>query len=123
MFQAMGRSGRDGERGLIEAMTRYAECELPHGKFRAWLVEHGGQVVAGGALLVSTQTVPFPGFLGEHPSVSIFNVWTDPEHRRQGLAERLMSTMIAWCRAQGIRRLNLNATEQGRRVYERLGFR
>jgi hypothetical protein len=31
--------------------------------------------------------------------------------------------MIGWCHARGIRRLALNATEQGRGVYTALGFR
>src|SRR4051794_27693209 len=87
MFEAMGTIEPGEEPGLVPAMTAYAERELPRGKFRAWIVEADGAPVAGGALLVHDRPVPFPGFLADEPYVTIFNVWTDPAHRRRGLAE------------------------------------
>jgi GNAT superfamily N-acetyltransferase len=44
-------------------------------------------------------------------------------HRRRGLARQIVQVMLAWCRERGIRRLFLNATEDGRGVYTALGFR
>lgn len=68
-------------------------------------------------------TAPTPGFIDGWPVAMIQNIWTEPEHRRRGLAGQIVSTMIGWCRERGIRRLGLNATEAGRGVYTALGFR
>jgi GNAT superfamily N-acetyltransferase len=41
---------------------------------------------------------------------------------RRGLARRLMDTMLAWCRAQGMHSIYLHASDHGRPLYESLGF-
>jgi predicted GNAT family acetyltransferase len=78
--------------------------------------------VAGGVLLLQ-QTAPSPGFLGDETVGLIQNIWTEPAHRRRGLAGWIVREMVACCRARRIRRLFLNATEDGRGVYTALGFR
>ncbi|HEX4639706.1 MAG TPA: GNAT family N-acetyltransferase [Chthoniobacterales bacterium] len=52
----------------------------------------------------------------------IQNVYTEPEWRRRGLAALLIKTIIDWTREQGIESLVLRASDDGRGVYERLGF-
>jgi GNAT superfamily N-acetyltransferase len=49
-------------------------------------------------------------------------VLTRPEHRRKGFARRLMEDAIAHAERDGIRTLKLDATEEGRPLYESLGF-
>jgi GNAT superfamily N-acetyltransferase len=53
----------------------------------------------------------------------ILNVYVDPRYRRQGVARRLMEALIDWAPAAGIVRLVLHASEDGRSLYEALGFR
>lgn len=52
----------------------------------------------------------------------VLNVYTEPSHRRKGLARLVMQAIIAWCREQGFRSLFLHASEEGRPLYEKLGF-
>ena len=52
----------------------------------------------------------------------ILNVYVDRAHRRQGVARRLMDTLISWAPGAGIVRLVLHASPDGRRLYESLGF-
>ena len=52
----------------------------------------------------------------------IQNVYTEPEWRRRGLAGLLIKRIIDWTREQGIQSLVLHASDDGRAVYERLGF-
>ena len=56
------------------------------------------------------------------PTAYILNVYTEPGHRRQGLAHQLIAEILAWCRAQDIPRASLHASPFGRSVYQRLGF-
>jgi len=49
-------------------------------------------------------------------------VLTRPENRREGYARRLMEDAIAAAEEDGIRTLKLDATDQGRSLYESVGF-
>lgn len=101
--------------------TAYLRQAIAQGSFRSWLVSSDNRVVAGGAVLV----VPLPA----HPydlecrRATILNVYTEPAYRRRGIARRLMQTMISWCEQQGLARINLHASDDGRRLYESLGFK
>ena len=122
MFTAMGWVVPGEGADLVAAMERYAEREIPAGRLRAWIVDCDGQPVAGG-IIVLQSPAPMPGFVGGEHLGAIQNIWTEPEHRRRGLAGQIVREMIAWCRENGIRRLFLNATEDGRGIYTELGFR
>ena len=50
------------------------------------------------------------------------NVFVDPAWRRRGLARELMEAVIAWGRSEGLARLVLHASADGRPLYEELGF-
>jgi len=56
------------------------------------------------------------------PEAIVVNVYTEPAWRRRGAARTLMEQVIDWARAQGIGRLVLHASKDGRALYERLGF-
>ncbi len=46
-----------------------------------------------------------------------------PEYRGQGIGRRLMEHALAWLEARGVRQAKLDATDMGRPLYEKLGFR
>jgi GNAT superfamily N-acetyltransferase len=52
----------------------------------------------------------------------ILNVYTEAEFRRRGIAQRVMAVIIAWAEAYGLRGVNLHASDEGRVLYEKLGF-
>lgn len=74
-------------------------------------VDDDGRVVATTTLLAYGTRL---GWIGM--------VLTRPEYRRKGLAKRLMEDAISGAERRGIRTLKLDATEQGRPLYESLGF-
>ena len=108
----------------LEAMVKftadYLGKAMADGSFHAWLAYENNRAVAGGAIVVS----PWPA----HPydlecrRATILNVYTEPAYRRRGLARVLMRTMIDWCRREGFARVTLHASDDGRRLYESLGF-
>jgi GNAT superfamily N-acetyltransferase len=53
---------------------------------------------------------------------SIMNVFVEPEWRRRGIARTLMEEVLAWARTTGIVSLVLHASEDGRALYESMGF-
>ena len=52
----------------------------------------------------------------------IVNMYTEPGYRRRGLARRLMDEMIGWCRGRRMTTVYLHASDEGRTLYESLGF-
>jgi GNAT superfamily N-acetyltransferase len=98
----------------------YLKSAMADGSFRAWLAVDGSRVVAGSAVIIS----PWPA----HPydlqcrRAAILNVYTDPEYRRRGIARQLLQTIIAWCRRENFARITLHASDDGRHLYESLGF-
>ncbi len=71
----------------------------------------------GGAFVCVALTLT----LGDDLSVQY--VATEESHRRQGLASRLLWSVLTAGRASGVRTATLQASPDGLGVYERLGFR
>ncbi|MGN6752148.1 MAG: GNAT family N-acetyltransferase [Intrasporangium sp.] len=55
-------------------------------------------------------------------TVRLANVVTVPEHRGHGYATLLVQHVVAWADSVGADRVDLSATSDGRRIYEREGF-
>lgn len=102
------------------AYTVYARTCLIAGRLQAWLVADGDRAAASGAILY-TDWLPRPD---GQPGVLAYvhSVYTEPDYRRLGLARRILTAMITECRACGLSRLSLHASDQGRGLYEQLGF-
>lgn len=61
-----------------------------------------------------------------HPTgkrAHLMNVYTDPARRREGIAFRMVSLLIDDARKKGATEISLDATEAGRPLYRKLGFR
>lgn len=52
----------------------------------------------------------------------IMNVYTHAEYRRQGLARKMLNMLIDDAKSKGATELSLDATDQGRPLYEAMGF-
>jgi len=119
MFSDMGIPAEFG--AMAQATEAWLRSAIPSRTYLGWLaVSDQGAVVAGGGLIV----IPWPpGPMTMDPRCGfVFNVYTDPAHRKQGLARRLMDTMHEWCRGEGIERVVLNASTFGQPVYEQMGY-
>jgi GNAT superfamily N-acetyltransferase len=120
MYEDMEYRDADALAAMVSISTDYLTRALSDGSFRAWLASAGDRVVAGGAIIIS----PWPA----HPydlecrRATILNVYTYPEYRRRGIARRLIQTIIDWSRREGLARVNLHASEDGRHLYESMGF-
>lgn len=122
MFYEMGNTDEAMLRELDRVSRIYFRDAIPNNKYRAWVAETPeGRVIAGGGIVVCD----WPGHPRESQprKVLILNMYTEPEFRRRGIAHRLMQTMLDWCRAEGFVYVSLHASNEGRPLYESLGFR
>jgi GNAT superfamily N-acetyltransferase len=125
MFEDMAAAGgTPHDLAALDAMdvgyAAHLSLRLVDGAERAWVIESGDRIVASGAVLLS-EWLPLPSNLTGRLAY-LHSVYTLPEHRRRGLARRIVVTAIEFCRAQGLRRLVLHASRDGRPLYESLGF-
>ncbi len=121
MFQEMGELAPH-EAMVVESASRARLVnQLASGEYIGWLAETAGQVVAGAGVLLH-QYYPTGANPHGRPTAYILNVYTEPGHRRHGLARQLIAEILAWCRANDIPRASLHASRFGKSVYERLGF-
>lgn len=95
---------------------------MPAGTFRAWVVEDARRAIVGGGGITIIPWPPGPRYLGDRLAY-VYNVYTEPAHRRRGIAHLIMDTIHDWCRQSGIGIVALNASEFGRSLYETMGYR
>ena len=93
---------------------------MNEGVFETWLACDGDQVVAGAGLWLF-EWMPSPLAL-RTVRAYILNVYTERAYRRQGIARRLIEQILDHCRAKSIDTVLLHASQQGRPIYEGLGF-
>jgi GNAT superfamily N-acetyltransferase len=53
----------------------------------------------------------------------LLSLYTEKEFRKKGVARLIVETAIDWCRKNGYDRVNLDASEEGKPLYETLGFK
>jgi len=122
MWWDMGRRDENALRLLETAANEYFQAALAEGSYVGFLAESAsGAVIGGGGIVVSA----WPGVLGQRQPrrAMILNMYVEREHRRQGVARALMEMMIAWCKENEFASVALHASDQGRALYERLGFK
>jgi GNAT superfamily N-acetyltransferase len=107
---------------LAAEFAAWLQINMPAGVYHAWLVETDqGEIVAGGGMTV----IPWPPG-PRYPCGKIayvYNVYTEPSHRGQGLAHQVMDAIHHFCAAAGISSAALNASRLGLPLYESLGYR
>jgi len=120
MYLDMGYEDDRAIEGMLATCEPYLQQAIPNRTFRGWLALLDERIVGGGAILIN----PWPS----HPydlecrRATILNVYVHPDFRRQGIARRLMETMIGWCREQHFAAVYLHASADGRQLYESMGF-
>lgn len=90
------------------------------GDSRSWLVEVEGQPVACGTLAFFVRP-PYPGNLSGREAY-LLNMYTRPDWRKRGMASALLEAMASCACGLQLGKLWLHASEEGRPLYERLGF-
>lgn len=124
MFEAMAElAGGKADAAVMQRMADDCQVIFRRGfghEHVGWVAESNAQPVAG-AMVWLQPWLPHP----RYPRAIrpyLHSVFTESEHRGQGLARLLTERAMAWARTQGHAHFILHASEQGRPVYEKLGF-
>jgi ribosomal protein S18 acetylase RimI-like enzyme len=128
MFRDMGVLEASREAPLVRATTDYLLGALPRGEYLGWVAESASLPVqpVGGAGVQLRPMLPRPGptpagiELG--PEAIVLNVYVEPGWRRRGVGEALMQAVLSDLAERKVTRIVLHASDDGRRLYQRLGF-
>ncbi len=113
--------GLQEDMSLLEQWTRtYLERALPNGSCAIHLAFQGEQLVGMGCIC-------FYWIMPSHSNPSghrgyLMNLYTEPSYRKQGIAHRILECLIQEARDRKVNYISLEATDQGRTLYEKFGF-
>jgi GNAT superfamily N-acetyltransferase len=123
MFAEMGFSSADDFAELSAACRTWFAGALADGRYLGWLIapaDRPGEIAAGAGMLL--QNMP-PGPRDVRSTRAyVLNVYTEPDHRGRGLATIATRAAIDEALRRRIRVVTLHASDEGRAIYERLGF-
>ncbi|MCY7150907.1 GNAT family N-acetyltransferase [Streptococcus gallolyticus subsp. gallolyticus] len=106
----------------VEKSSRlYYQEALASDNHTAFLVYNDDDNVIGAGAVSYYQVMPtYHNTSGK--KAYIMNMYVAPEHRRKGIATKLLDLLIADSKERGIDHITLEATQMGRKLYENYGF-
>jgi GNAT superfamily N-acetyltransferase len=107
-----------------EALERNSESwlqtHLQDHSYAGWLVEEGGQVIAGAGVWFMDWP---PHHLHPEPiRAYLMNFYVTPDARGKGVAAELLDRAVAECDGRGVRTAVLHASKMGTPLYEHRGW-
>ena len=113
--------GQEPALDLSGPMARFFSSMMEEDRLVEFLALEGGDIVATGAVCFYPFPPSFTNPTGQFGYLT--NMYTSPGFRGRGLATRMLDLAVAECRRRGVVRLFLAASQMGRPVYERYGFK
>jgi GNAT superfamily N-acetyltransferase len=128
MFRDMGSLDPSVAHELLEAATSQIREAIASGEYVAWLAHQAGdpQRIIGGSGVQLRRLFPRPDETGKRVLIGregiVLNMYVERDFRGRGLARRLMEELLDWVRGSDVVSLVLHASDDGRTLYERMGF-
>ena len=123
--KAMFADADSAPHDVLEEMGRnfepWVRRMLVDDKYVGWIIRDGDRAVASAGFLQLDWAPHYLDPTAEKRGY-VLNVFVEPEYRRRGLAQALMSECMDEARRRGIRVVALHASKNGQPVYEKLGF-
>jgi GNAT superfamily N-acetyltransferase len=121
MFEDMGNTDTEGLARMAASFRPWVIDRINRNVYHSWLACNAqGMVVAGSDVWLIDW--PAGQFDVSMYRGYILNVYTHPDYRKRGLARKLVQMCTEWCYANNVQIVTLHASDQGRTVYEALGF-
>lgn len=106
---------------LKESLCNYFTNTIGENAFIAWLALDNNRIVATSGLCFYTLPPSYKNLSGK--VAYIMNMYTVREYRNQGIAAHLFQRVIEEARGLGYKKISLHATESGKPLYTRFGFK
>ena len=100
---------------------RWVKSGFRNGHLLGWIVKTKTGVAAGSGCIWLQPTQPRPN-RKKQIQPYLLSMYTEPSHRRKGVASRIVKKAVQWCRRNGYSRLTLHTSRNGRALYRKYGF-
>ncbi len=122
MFEEISDATPQELDAVDRAYRRWARTRLRSGQYIAFIVEAGrGRRPASGALWLMPLP-PRPWTRGDRAPY-LMSMYTDREARGKGYASLVVRAAVRWAKDHGHKVVILHASDEGKGIYERAGFR
>jgi len=110
------------EREKLETANKiYFESALEEDSFVAWLALDNDKIIATSGLSFSVAPPSLDRLNGK--VAYIMNMFTFLEYRKQGIGMELLKRTVEEAKSRGYKKITLNATDMGKPLYEKYGFK
>jgi GNAT superfamily N-acetyltransferase len=121
-LKIMNNVTSDEDRIIIErANLEYFRKTICDNTFIAWIALDNEVIIATSGLSFSI-VPPFFDIL-DGKVAYIMNMYTFPNYRNRGIGTELFKKLVDEAKQTGYRKITLNATDMGRPLYEKYGFK
>ena len=121
MFRDMGYTDERALDVMSDRFRPWLRRKMEAGEYLAWFALTPDSSIAAGLGLWLMDWPPHMVASGPGRG-NILNVYTEPAHRCQGMARALMQTALEWCAGNQVDMVILHSSDDGRALYESLGF-
>ncbi len=110
------------ERSIVEkASLEYFRNALSDNSFISWIALDNKEIIAIGG--VSFSLIPPHSRVPNGRVAYITNMYTFPMYRNRGIGTELFKRTVEEAKQLGCKKITLNATDMGRPLYEKYGFK
>ena len=106
---------------LRTALADYYRRHMSDGTFVSWLAMYGDKIVGTSGMSFVEKPPYFTCLSGKLGLLS--SMFTDPDHRRKGIARNLLDQVVNEARAYGCGAVHITASDMGVKLYTAYGFR
>lgn len=120
-FLSIVNTGTDCPENFEKSLRNYYNENIKNGSFVAWLACEGEHIIGSSAVCFYKVPPAYRNVNGKN--AYIMNVYTKEAYRRQGIAMHLFDLVVKEAGQRGHNKLYLHATEEGRPLYKKYGFK
>ena len=116
-------NGLDGNTDMSKVESEsylYYTSAMENGRHTAYLVFDGNLFIGAGGISYYTVMPTFHNPSGE--KAYIMNIYTKPDYRRKGIATKTLDLLVCDAKEHEVTAISLEATDIGRKLYEKYGF-
>ncbi len=118
-YAAKGQTPPEGV-DLRSSLRDFYERHMAAGTFVGWLALDGEKIVGTGGMSFVEKP---PYYTCPTGRIGLLNsMFTDPDHRRMGIARQLLSRVVEEARAYGCGTVHVTASDMGVKLYTAYGF-
>lgn len=107
-------------REMRRSLRAFFSRTLPNGVCVFYLAEYEGRIIGSGSTIYREQAGLFG--LVDGRTGYIFNMFTLPEYRGNGIAKKIVALLIADAKSRGVEKLELHAAPLAEPIYRSFGF-